>query len=185
MGSWREVEAGSGLRVGDGDEERGHGEVEFVGQVAGQEGAQQLGAPFDHETQYTSFGQIGQDEIEGQRVAGVDEYGGVLPVTYVRPGPAEGGGGAVHQAERARGEEASPRVQVAGGGEGDPGRMGGQAAGDAAGGRRGSLISSRGLSLRIVCAPTMIASQPARTSSTRSRSAGPDRIRRCGLASSR
>ena len=49
------------------------------------------------------------------------------------PGAADRGGGAVHQAERAGGEETGLRVQVAGGGEGDPGRMLGQAAGGAAG----------------------------------------------------
>ena len=126
----REVEARGGLRVGVGDEERGHGEVEFIGKAAGQELAEDPGAAFYQDTHHTSFGQIGKDEIEGERVAGVDEYGAI---PQPRPGAADRGGGAVHQAERAGGEETGLRVQVAGGGEGDPGRMGGQAAGGAAG----------------------------------------------------
>jgi hypothetical protein len=68
----REVEARGGLRVGVGDEERGHGEVEFIGQIAGQEFAQNARTAFYEDTQYASFGQIDEDEIEGERVTGVD-----------------------------------------------------------------------------------------------------------------
>ena len=72
----REVEArGAGV----GDEERGHGEVEFIGKIAGQEFAQDPRTAFDQDTQYASFGQIDEDEIEGERVTGVDEYGAVRP----------------------------------------------------------------------------------------------------------
>ena len=45
-------------------------------------------------------------------------------------------------------------------------------------------MSSRGSSRRIVFAPTTIASQLARSSSTRARSAGPDSTSRSGLVSS-
>ena len=48
----------------------------------------------------------------------------------------------------------------------------------------GDLTSSRGLSARIVCAPTRIASLPARSSSTRSRSAASDSTSRLAEASS-
>ena len=65
----REVEARGG---GIGDEERGHGEVEFIGKIAGQEFAQDARTAFYQDTQYASFGQINEDEIEGERVTGVD-----------------------------------------------------------------------------------------------------------------
>ncbi len=87
-------------------------------------------AAFDQETHHASFGQIFKDEIKGKRVTGVNEYG-ALP--QPRPGAGDRGRGAVDQAERARGEEMRVRVQVAGIGEGDPGRVPGQAAGGAAG----------------------------------------------------
>lgn len=51
--------------------------------------------------------------------------------------------------------------------------------------RSGELTSSRGLSARMVPAPMRIASLDARTSSTRSKSAGPESSSRSGPVSSR
>jgi hypothetical protein len=105
--------------------------LELVGEAVREEVTQEPRAAFDHDATDTPFGtKIFEHEAEGQRIAGVDDYGGVLePV----PGRAEGGSGAVDQARRARGEEAGGRVQVAGRGEGDPDRVRGQAAGGPAG----------------------------------------------------
>ena len=61
QGGAREVEARGG---GLGDEKRGHGEVEFIGKIAGQEFAQDARTAFYEDTQYASFGQIDEDEIE-------------------------------------------------------------------------------------------------------------------------
>ena len=81
------------------------------------------------------------------------------------------------QARRARSEEAGRRVQVAGGGDRHPQRVRRPALGRSPGRHpRGSLTSSRGLSARIVPAPTRIASEADRSSSTSSRSCGPDRM---------
>ena len=121
------VEAGGG---GVGDEERGDGQVQLVGKVAGQELSQDVRAAFDQETSHAPFGQIRKDEIEGQGVTGVDDHGAVPDPGA---GVAQGPGGAVDQAVGAGGEEAGPGIQVAGGGEGDPGGVLGQAAGGAAG----------------------------------------------------
>jgi hypothetical protein len=77
-----------------------------------------------------AFGQIGENEVQGHGVTGVDDVGAVPDLGA---GLAQGSGGAVDQAVGAGGEEAGPGVQVAGGGEGDAGGVLGQAAGGAAG----------------------------------------------------
>ena len=155
--------------------------MEFVGQVPSEELGQELGTAFDEES---SHGPFGQSERRAPRdaVTGVDEYGAVPQAGL---GRGEGRRGAVDQAAGAGGEEAGPGVQVAGGGQGDPGEVLGQAAGGAAGAAARVADQQPG----VVRADRARADQdrvaPALTSSTRSRSAGPDRISRAGLASSR
>ena len=122
-----DIEAGGG---GVGHEERGGGQLEFIGQVAGEELSQDTRTAFDQETNHVAFRQIGKEGLEGQGITRVDEHGAV---PQPGPGGGQGRGGAVDQAFGAGGEEAGPGVQVAGGGEGDPGGVLGQAAGGAAG----------------------------------------------------
>src|ERR1035441_7938555 len=100
---WGEVEArGHGV----GDEEGGDGKVEFVGQVSRQHVAQYAGAAFDEKTHHGSFGQIFEDEAEGQRVTGIDEHGRLPQIP--QPGAGQRRGGAVDQAKSAGGERVSP-----------------------------------------------------------------------------
>ena len=45
--------------------------LELIGEAVREEVAEEPRSAFDEETQCASFGQIFQDEIEGERVAGV------------------------------------------------------------------------------------------------------------------
>ena len=101
--------------------------MQLVGLGTGQELGQDVRATLDQETSHAPFGQIIENEVQGQGVAGVDDYG-----LRSDPEAGQGGGGAVDQAVGAGGEEAGPGIQVAGGGEGDAGGVLGQAAGGAA-----------------------------------------------------
>jgi hypothetical protein len=118
--------------------------MEFIGSLAGQELAKDAGAALDEQAHHGPFGQIFENEIKGQRVTGVDDYGGV---PQARPGQRDRRGRAVHQAEGAGGEEAGAGIQVAGGGQGDPGGVLGQPAGHAAGAPAGVADEQPGVVL--------------------------------------
>jgi hypothetical protein len=110
-----------GVRVGGGqaearrgrlaDEEGGDGETQFVGEIARQDVAQDVGAAFHQESRDQSFGiKIGENVAEGRRVARVDDDGGFPEAS---PGGREGGSGAVDQWRARAGEEAGGRIQAA------------------------------------------------------------------------
>ena len=123
------VEAGGG---GVGDEERGYRQLELIGEAPGQEGAEELGSSFYHEAADTSFGQRSLS-VMSRDSGSPASMSTAAPLCQPGAGAGEGGGGAVDQARRARSEETGGRIQVAGGGEGDPDRVRGQAAGGPAG----------------------------------------------------
>ena len=106
--------------------------MQLVGQLVGpgQEPGQDVRATLDQETSHAPFGQIIENELQGQGVTGVDEAG-LIPDPGA--GAGQGRGGAVDQAFGAGGEEAGAGVQVPGAGNSDAGRVLGQAAGGAAG----------------------------------------------------
>ena len=126
-GEVREAEPRGG---GIGDEERGHGQVELVGQAPARKSPSTRAPP---STRRRSTPRSARSFRTRSRESGSPASMSTALSPSRARARADRGRGAVHQAERAGGEEASLRVQVAGGGEGDPGRMLGQAAGGAAG----------------------------------------------------
>ena len=174
---------GEPRRAGVPEEERRDDQVELVDETGGEERGVDGGAALDEQPAHTPMPQVGEHGDQVGRVAGVDdlrEPGETPPQRGQRPAA-----GVDEAFGVAGGEEGGGGVEVAAGRQGDLRRVRGSPRAVRAACRAADRTSSRGSSARIVPAPTRIASLPARTSSTRSRSAAVERIRRRGDVSSR